>query len=154
MRLTKRGAVVGAALVLACASATDARAATGICVREAGFGQEWELKLLSCSGIDCLIEMDRTGFFPIPSAGAARFDPNIWRFTWNGNFAGPTQGTLQYACEFNPTGSLPYIGTGMVQRNANFTGGTAEHIVGQCALYRCGFPPSAAGDEADKATQP
>ena len=99
-------------------------------------------------------QMDRTGFFPIPSAGAARFDQAVWRFTWNGNFAGATQGTLQYACEFSPTGSLPYVGPGMVQRNANFTGGTAEHLVGQCALYRCGFPPSAAGDETDKATQP
>ena len=81
-------------------------------------------------------------------------DPLV--LNWNGAFAGTTQGTVHYACEFNPGTELPLTGTGMRQRTANFTNGTAEYLTGTCSLDLCSTPSASrqlhSGQDED--TQP
>ena len=115
----------------------------------------WELKVIvpGPGGDDFGIEIDRTNFTPIPSSGGwSRVNASAWDFNWSGSFSGTTQGTVTHSCEINPSGALPWTGTGMRQRNASFTGGTAEFVTGICTLDVCSNFATVSGE--DKDTQP
>ena len=151
MKWTKKVALIA---LLSGAYTPGVMAATGFCIEDPAFDQLWEIKSIQCDGMDCLLEMDRIAASPTPAPGALNWHGDTWFFDWNGSFAGPTQGTLAFSCQIDSTGSLPYTGPGMLQRNASFTGGTAEHITGDCALDLCSnFRQSARADLEDKATR-
>jgi hypothetical protein len=147
----RNGFILGIAVSFAATCGT-AWANTGLCVSEPAFGQEWEIEVLTCSGIDCVVEMDRTGFTPIPSAGGLRISGGVLFLSWGGNFSGATQGNIEYDCEFDISGGLPATGPGALIRDANFSpGGNAEFITGTCRLFTCGTATVTAG-EADRLT--
>jgi hypothetical protein len=128
-------------------------AGTGLCVTGLT-SSVWELKVVNCSGNDCAVEIDRTNFQPIPSAGSFNIGSTPMVLNWEGGFSGSTQGWVSYSCALFRSAGLPFGGTGMRQRNASFTGGTAEYLTGDCVLDLCTNLSAGDSGGADEDTQP
>ncbi|MCP5153048.1 MAG: hypothetical protein H6983_02705 [Ectothiorhodospiraceae bacterium] len=155
---TSRNVALTGALAIGVLTGAPAQAGTGLCVVDASFGQAWEINIISCSGADCILELDRTVFptIPIPATGGLSVNGTVWGINWNGAFSGATHGTLHHACQIDVANGLPASGSGMMQRIADFSSpGPVEFFTGTCTLRLCNAAVASAAtdDGVDPATQ-
>jgi hypothetical protein len=90
MRLRGNAAAILGALLVVATYTPAALAGTGFCIRDPGFSQIWEIKILTCSGNDCLLQLDLVDALPQPAVGAANLQGPTWQFRWHTSFRGDT----------------------------------------------------------------
>jgi hypothetical protein len=140
MRLRGHAAAILGTLLLSATYIPAVLAGTGFCIRDP-VSEIWEIKILTCNGTDCLLQLDLVDAPPRPAVGAANLQGPTWQFRWHTTFHGDVQGTLSYSCEIVTSGPNALSGLGMVQRIASPLN-QVQHIEGTCFLNFCqAFPP-------------